>query len=239
MQKRTIGRRLKVCISFIVLVVLPLFLGGCGSGNSSLPVFNVTGTWYMFHATSGTAGEEGPNLFTFTQTDNDLAGTTSQGELLSGTTSNLDISFSWRTADGTLYTYVGTVSANGFTMTGTWNNSIQQSGTWAGIYNTTPSVNISGTWNIFLSDLSQPGTTEQGPFPATFTQTDNAVSGTTTAGQQITGAVSRLSILFFESGSDGVTYTFIGSLNSAGNSMTGSWSATNGQSGAWRAEMIL
>jgi hypothetical protein len=131
------------------------------------------------------------------------------------------------------------VSANGFTMTGTWNNSIQQSGTWAGIYNTSPSVNISGTWDTFLTDLSQTGTTEEGPLPATFTQTDNTVSGTTSAGQVITGAVSRLSILFFETGSDGVTYTLIGSLNSAGDSMTGTWSATNGQSGSWRAKMTI
>jgi hypothetical protein len=235
MNKSTIGRWLKVCASFLVLV-LPLSLSGCGSGGSSLPVFNVTGTWYMFHATSGTAGEEGPDLFSFNQTDNDLVGQTSQGEALAGNTSNLDISFSWTTSDGTLYTYVGTVSANGFTMTGTWNNSVQQSGTWAGIYNTSPSVNISGTWNTFLTDLSQTGTTEQGPFPATFAQTDNTVSGTTSAGQQITGAVSRLSILFFEAGSDGVTYTLIGSLNSAGNSMKGTWTATDGTSGEWHGE---
>jgi hypothetical protein len=233
MHNCTIGRRLKVCVSFLVLA-LPLFLNGCGSGDSSLPVFNVTGTWYMFHATSGAAGEEGPDLFTFTQTDNDLAGQTSQGEALTGNTSKLDISFSWTTSDGTLYTYVGAVSANGFTMTGTWNNSIQQSGTWAGIYNTPPLVDVGGTWDIFLTDLSQTGTTEEGPFPATLAQTDNAVSGTASEGQQITGAVSRLSILLFETGSDGVTYTLIGSLNSAGNSMTGSWTATNGQSGIWR-----
>ena len=234
MQKCAIDRWLNEGVLFFILVV-PLLLSGCGSADSSLPVFNVTGTWYMFHATSGTAGEEGPDLFTFTQTDNDLIGTTSQGDALAGTTSKLDISFSWTTSDGTLYTYVGAVSANGFTITGTWNNSIQQSGTWAGIYNTPPSVNIDGTWDTFLTDLSQTGTTEEGPFPATFTQTDNAVSGTTSEGQQITGAVSRLSILFFETGSNGVTYTLIGSLNSTGNSMTGSWTATNGQSGIWRA----
>lgn len=236
MQKFTISKWLKV---FWVLIVLtfPLFFGGCGTGNNSLPIFNVAGQWNIFTSTAGTAGVQGPNLFTFTTSENDLSGITSGGQQLSGNVTQLSISFSWTLTDGTIFTYTGNISASdGATMLGTWTSNKGQSGTWAGVItNPSSGVNVTGTWDTFTTDLSKAGSTEQGPFSITLTQPTNTFSGISADGQQIAGAISRFDIVFLEAVSDGSTKTFIGVVTSGGTGMSGTWTSTNGSSGVWRA----
>jgi hypothetical protein len=234
MQKLATSKWLKVCLLFFV-VTLFLFLGGCGS-SKPLPVWNITGSWYTYYATTGTPGEQGPNLFTFTQTEDSLSGTTSQNQQITGTVSGLDITFSWVGSDGATNTSTGKVSADGATMSGTWTSSKGQSGTWHAIPNTSPKVNIAGNWNTYQTTTGTPG--EQGPDLFTFTQSGNGLSGTTSQGQQITGTISGLSITFFWTGSDGATYTSTGTVSADGVTMSGTWTGSNGQSGTWRATKI-
>lgn len=221
-------RRIGLLLS---LLTLPLFLISCG-GSQADPVFNITGTWYIFHTTTGTPGQLGPDLFTFSQSDNNLSGTTSQSRPLSGTVSALNLNFSWLGSDGTGFTYTGTISADGNTMSGTWSSSNGQSGTWHAILNIAPSANVAGNWNIFHTITGTPG--EQGPDLFAFTQPGNNISGTTSQGQSVTGIISGLSIILSWTGSDGTTNTYTGTV-SGGNTMSGTWSGTNGQSGTWRA----
>lgn len=236
MQKFIISKRLKFFWLLIVLT-FPLLFSGCGTSNSSLPVFNVAGTWNIFTSTAGTAGVQGPNLFTFATSENDLTGQTSGGQQLTGNVTQLSISFSWTGTDGTIFTYVGNISASdGATMLGTWTGNKGQSWTWAGVItNPTSSVNVTGTWNTFTTDLSKAGSTEQGPFPITLTQPTNTFSGISADGQQIAGAISRFDIVFLEAVSDGSTKTFIGVVTSGGTGMSGTWTSTDKSSGSWRA----
>lgn len=157
MQKPVASTLLNVCVS-IIIVTLSLFLGGCG-GAKSEPLFNITGSWYVFHTTNGASGEQEPDLFAFTQTENSLSGTTPLNQLITGNVSNTDITFSWAGSDGTVYTYTGTVNDNG-TMAGTWTGSNGQSGTWHAIISLPPSVNITGNWQITYATNGTPG--EQG-----------------------------------------------------------------------------
>jgi hypothetical protein len=233
MQRQATKYWLKL-YSLLCVITLPLFLGGCGGGTNE-PPYNITGSWFIYDTTVGTAGEQGPNLFTFTQTDsknNNLAGTTSQSQSVMGNVSGLNISFSWVGSDSATYNYTGIISGDGFTMSGTWTNTIGHSGTWHAIYSASPSVDISGKWNILLTTA---GTTEQqGPFLFTFTQSGNGISGTTSQGQQLIGTVSILSITFSWPESDGATNVYTGAINAAGTA-SGTWRSTNGQSGTWSA----
>lgn len=239
MQKFTRSKWLKVSLLFLILT-LPLLFCGCGTSNSNLPVFNVAGQWNIFTSTVGTAGVQGPNLFTFATSENDLTGNTSAAlgnQQLSGSVNQLSISFSWTGTDGTTFTYVGNISASdGATMSGTWTGNKGQSGTWAGVI-TSPasSVNVTGNWDTFTTDLSKAGSTEQGPFPVVFTQSGNTLTGTSATTTSIAGAASRFDIVFLEAESDGSFTTFIGVVTSAQNGMSGTWSSTKGSSGSWRA----
>lgn len=236
MQKSIISKWLKVCWVLIVLT-FPLLFSGCGTSSNSLPIFNVAGQWNIFTSTAGTAGVQGPNLFTFATSENDLSGTTSGGQQLSGNVTQLSISFSWTLTDGTIFTYSGNISASdGATMLGRWTSNKGQSGTWAGVItNPTSSVNVTGTWDTFTTDLSKAGSIEQGPFSITLTQPTNTFSGISADGQQIAGAISRFDIVFLEAVSDGSTRTFSGVVTSGGTGMSGTWTSTNGSSGSWRA----
>jgi len=128
MQKLDRSKCLKVYLLFF-MVTLPLFFSGCGE-SKSLPVWNITGSWFTYYATTGAPGEQGPNLFTFTQSGNGISGTTSLNQQITGTISNLSITFSWVESDGDTYIYTGTLSADGTTMSGTWTGSNGQIGTW-------------------------------------------------------------------------------------------------------------
>lgn len=219
---------MKGCALLIVLV-LPLFVGGCGSSKNS-PIFNIAGQWYMYVATNGIAGEQGPGLFLFYTSDTTLSGTTSQGSGFTGTTTDTGVSFSWVGSDGATYTYDGTVGTNGGTMQGTWSNTSKQSGTWIGLINNAPSVTIpTGSWVLTTSGA-------QGTMDVSFVQSVNSVSITTPKGiQNPPGTISLFNIVFFVAGTDGSTYTYNGTVTSATASMSGSWTSTNGQSGTWSA----
>jgi len=128
MGKITNKRRLKVCTLFFV-VLLPVFLGSCGGGSQSEQTWNVTGTTNVYHTTSGTPGEQGPDLFTFTQSGSTLIGKTPQGQSITGTVSDANITFTWVGADSVAYTYTGTIQGGGI-MSGTWTATNGQSGTW-------------------------------------------------------------------------------------------------------------
>jgi hypothetical protein len=228
-----LGRRKWLAVCTLLMVgIIPLFLGGCGSKQSS-PTFNITGGWYTFYSTKGTAGAQGPNLFTFTVTTNNITGVTSQGQVITGQITGLDISFSFVDSDGATNTSTGTVSADdGSTMSGTWTKSNGQSGTWEAVISLAPQVSVAGNWNMFLTTG---GSGEQGLGVFVFTQSGNGVSGTTSDSNSIIGAIGRLDITFFWTGNDGVTRTLIGIITSDGTGMSGTWSDTSGKSGTWRA----
>jgi hypothetical protein len=223
-QKSASSILLNIRVSIIVLT-LSLFLGGCGGGNKSEPLYNITGSWYVFHTTNGTAGEQGLGLFKFTQSENSLSGTAPPNQLITGNVSNTTATFSWTGSDGTAYTYTGTVSDNG-TTAGSWTGSNGQSGTWHAIINVLPSVNITGNWQITYA------TNETN---IEFSQSGNIISSTTSQEQLFTGIVSGLTITFSWVGSDGATYIFTGAVNVDGTTMSGTWINTNGQSGTWSA----
>ncbi|MCL5022714.1 MAG: hypothetical protein M1497_05005 [Nitrospirae bacterium] len=230
MQKSVSAKWSKVCF-FIFAVALPFVLGGCGG--KDLPTFNITGGWLIYHTTAGTPGEVGPDLFTFSQNDNDLTGTTPKGGPLTGNLSDVNVDFSWTESDATSYTYSGTVKGDG-TMSGTWTSSTGQSGTWHAIFNAVALVNVVGNWNVFHTIDGTPG--ELGPDLFTFAQSGiNTISGTTAEGQQITGTLSRFTITFFWVGSDGITYIYTGNVPSDGTNMSGTWTSPDGPSGTWRA----
>ena len=175
MQKLATNKLLKVYLLLLV-VSLHLILGGCGKSEPP-PTWNITGSWYIYNTTTGTTGEQGPNLFTFTASTNTISGTTAQSQPITGDISGLNITFSWTGSDGATYTYTGAVSADGATMSGTWTSSNGLSGTWHAIINTPPTVNITGSWNTYQTTTGTSG--EQGPNLFAFTQTTNSISGTT------------------------------------------------------------
>jgi hypothetical protein len=232
MQRLGRHKWLMVCTLFIV-GVLPLFIGGCGSKQNS-PVYNITGNWFMFYATKGTAGEVGPSQFTFTTTDNNITGLTDKGQVITGEVAGLDITFSFVDSDGALNTSTGTVAASdGSTMSGTWTKSNGQSGTWHAVIGTvSPQADATGNWNMFQTTS---GGSEQGLGLFTFSQSGFGIAGTTSDGKSIIGATGRLDITFFWVDADGVTHTLTGIITADGSSMSGTWYDTAGKSGTWRA----
>ena len=235
MQKQVTSDWFKVCM-LLCVIGLAFFLGGCGGSSTSENPFRITGSWFIYHTTAGVAGEQEPDTFTFTQTDsanNNLSGITSQNQALTGNVNGLNVSFSWVGGDSATYTYTGTISGDGFTMSGTWTNTGNQSGTWHAIVNASPHVEISGNWTMLVTTAGTAG--QQGPFLFTFTQSGNGISGVTSQGQQLIGTVSILSITFSWAGSDGSTNVYTGLINTAGTTMSGTWTSTNGQSGTWSA----
>src|SRR5512135_1837194 len=175
MEKLGSRKWLKVCMLISVAALL-LFNVGCGSGTSE-PAFNISGSWNIFTTTSGTVGEQGPNLFSFSTSTNTLSGTTPQGNIITGEVTDLNISFSWLGSDGFSNSYSGVISGDGTTMTGTWTSTsgtTVHSGTWNAIIISTstggfpPSVSIAGAWNTILTTNGIPG--QQGPESFTFTQ---------------------------------------------------------------------
>lgn len=228
MKNRSTLPWLKVCLFFLGLSSV-IVLAGCGEGKPEA-VWNIAGSWYIYHDTAGISGEQGPELFTFTQSNNDLSGTTADGETLSGSISGTDVTFSWTASDGASYTYTGTATAGN--MSGTWTSSNGQSGTWHAIINLTPVVNVTGSWNFFQTVA---GSQEQGPEVFALSQSGNSISGTTAEGATITGNIGGLYIILTWTGTDGTTYVYTGSAAANGSTMSGTWTNPGGQSGTWRA----
>ncbi len=221
-------RSLKMC-SLVILLSLPVFLAACGGSSSSGGV-NISGSWFIYNATNGVAGEEGPGRFIFAINGNHIGATASQGESVTGTIDGENVSFSWVASDGATYTYTGTaVDNNGKTMSGTWSNSKGQSGTWLGLFDAIPSFDIKGNWSF----------TNAGPeatISISITESGSGITITTPQGEQSPpGAFSGRNVAFFVNGSDGATYAYSGSVNSDANAMSGTWTNTNGQSGTWSA----
>ncbi len=230
MRKTATGRWLKAWFLFFG-VTFPMLLSGCGS-NDSLPTWNITGSSFIYHTTNGTPGEQGPDLFVFTQAGGSLSGTTPLNQPITGSVSESTVTFSWVGSDGATYDYNGEIETNGTTMSGTWTSTNGQSGTWHAIVNASPAVDITGNWNTFHTTNGTPG--EQGPDLFVFTQSGNGISGTAIQGSQLKGTISSLTITFSWVGSDGATYIYTGTV-SGGTTMSGTWTATNGQAGTWRA----
>ncbi|MEJ2695800.1 MAG: hypothetical protein P8013_04055 [Candidatus Sulfobium sp.] len=230
MSDRTSARWLNIFLLFTVLSTA-MVVSGCGGGKPEA-VWNVAGSWYVYHDAAGTPGEQGPDLFTFTQSDNDLSGTTGEGEIFTGSVSGTDVSFSWTGSDGTSYTYNGTAS-NG-NMTGTWSSNTGQSGTWHAIINLDPIVtDLGGNWNIYTTTDS----TEQGPDVFALMQSGNSISGTAKEGEPLKGSIGNRYILFSWTDSSGTTYVYIGTVTGSSD-MSGTWTTPGGQSGTWRATKI-
>jgi len=128
-------------------------------------------------------------------------------------------------------------------MSGNWTSlrgQTIQSGTWNALINN-PNIltaTVAGNWNVFVTTTGIAG--EVGPSLATFTQSGNSIT-VTLQGETITatGTVSNLNLIFSWVGADGVTTNiFIGTADATATNITGTWSATNGQSGTWRATKV-
>lgn len=240
MEKLGSRKWLKVCM-VIFAVTLSFYIGGCGNNNGNSPAFNIQGGWFIYDATNGISGEQGPSLFQFTTSDTTLGGTTSQGIALTGTTTDTGVSFVWTGSDGATYTYNGTVGADGVTMQGAWSNTSNQSGTWVALIDQAPSVNIAPSPTSPTSWVLTTGG-PQGTIDVTFTQSGNSLTITTPQGvQNPPGTISFLDLAFFVIGSDGATYTYVGTVTASANSlataMSGTWTNTNGLSGTWSAAL--
>ncbi len=258
MRKPTGSKRLKTCLLFFAAIPA-LFLSGCGIG--SFPIFNITGNWFVYQITNTPTADvqvQGPGIFSFTQSDNDLTGTawapspglSNQAALGIGwgNISGLTIKFSFTGTDtpATTYTYAGTISSDDSSMSGTWYNSNGQSGSWFALTKAAPAANITGNWT--LSYKTTDGTAlANTPNPFTFNQpssiTNSTVTmdvfsgtaGTAPSSQAITGVLSGLNIAFPWTVSDGTVYFSTGTVSSDGKTMSGTWTGTNGQSGLWSA----
>ncbi len=231
MQRLSRSKWLKVHMLFLV-AVSAMFLWGCGSSQNT-PTWNISSGWSMFYATKGTPGELGPSLFTLSTSGNTVSGTTFQGQAISGTIDGLNIQFQFiDSSDGAMNKSTGTVAAaDGATMSGTWTKTNGQSGTWHGVIQQAPRVNIAGNWNIFQTPS---GGAEQGLGVFTFTQSGYSIAGTTSDGKGVAGAIGLSDISFFWVGSDNDTHTLTGTITIDGRSMSGSWYDTNGKTGTWR-----
>jgi hypothetical protein len=230
MEKIAAKGRQEICL--LLLAMAAIIIGGCGSSSSS-PPYNITGDWSIYLTTNGATGEEGPDLYVFSQSETSLSATIYPQDLTAtGSVDDLNVSFSWTGTDSVVHKLSGTEDHNGTTISGTWTTTNGQSGTWFGLFNTAPSTNIAGNWNVSLSG-------QQGSIPFTFTQSSNSLGtgtlGGTTSGQQVVGTISGLNVLFFWTGSDSATYTATGTTTTDGKSMSGSWTNSNGQSGTWSA----
>lgn len=91
-------------------------------------------------------------------------------------------------------------------------------------------VNVSGTWNLFLSTSSAVST------PVIFIQVGNSltVNGTANA-----GTVNGQSITFSLLQSDGSTAAYNGTVNSDATTMSGSFTSTTGAGGSWNATLAV
>jgi len=232
MQKLVACKWLKVCVIFCVLAV-SVGLNGCGS-TSSLPAFDINGSkWFLFYTTKTSSGEAGPDLFSFTQSSGDstITGVAPPSQALNGSINGFNIVFDWVAVDNSTPTYTGSFNSDGSIMSGSWTSTSGQAGTWIAVIDLTPAVDITGKWDV--TPVGMPG--DQGPDLFTFTQSVNSIAGTTSQGQQITGATGSFSLIFSWVESDGSTTVYSGSVNISVTNMSGTWTNTNGLSGTWSA----
>jgi hypothetical protein len=191
---------------------------------------------------TGTPGVQEPALFSFIQSDTSISGVTQQGQTFLGIINDVSITFAWTASDRSVTTYVGTLGSDAI-MSGTWSDSNGTSGTWSAILQTTTQTtpaSVVGSWNINYYTTS--GTLVEGPLLITFTQSRTNLSGTTSLSGQlttVTGNVSYVSILFYWTGSDGISNMFIGTVGAVGTgTMSGTWMSTSGKSGTWTATLV-
>ncbi len=228
MKRNGTGKGLRAALLFSVMV-LPLIFVGCG-GSTSEPVWNISGNWFLYHVVNGVPGDSGPDVFTFSQSNNLLSGTAPGGRTLGGSVNGTDVSFSWTDASNVTYTYSAVLNGSGF-MSGTWTSSAGPSGIWHGIIDVAPLANISGQWNIFHVTAGVTG--EQGPDVFVFAQTGNDLSGTTSQDLPLKGSIGSLNVTFSWTGNDGRTTIYTGTTTGSGTSMSGTWLDTTGLTGTW------
>ena len=243
--------------------MLPVLLSGCSG--KELPSFNITGQWYFYFEANDASGTPlgvllGPAVFAFTQSTNDLTGTTppvvennNTNYALTGSVTGVDVAFQWTEVDGTLDIVTGTVFIDG-TMSGIWTRSnsttgSKQTGTWNAIVFVGPLIDLSNTtWNSASAIYGGSGGQLPGVFA--FNQTTlnpttnilNDMTGTVYLGSQanpvyqtpLKGSITSLTLLFFWTGPEGALYTFKATV-SGGTTMNGTWTNDRGQAGNWIA----
>src|ERR1039458_9033068 len=97
--------------------------------------------------------------------------------------------------------------------------------------NNPPAYDISGAWYTYYATNGTPG--ELGPNLYTFSASSNAIAGSTSQNQIITGEITGLDITFSYVQSDGSTNSSMGTVGSDGTTMSGTWTDTKGRSGTW------
>ncbi len=102
------------------------------STNASFPPsVNIAGSWNAFMTTDGIPGEQGPDVVTFTQSGNNIAGTEQDRQIIGAMMSSNITSIIFFLNDGTSnFAFTGIVSSDGNSMSGTWTNTSGKTGAW-------------------------------------------------------------------------------------------------------------
>ena len=226
----------------LFLLILPLLLAGCGSGNFG--EYELAGNWYIYQTSYAANTPEVVHTVAIdmaTQTNSFgmtwLTNATNGDAYTSGggsEDSSGNISFTMEdTNTGITYTFTGT-SNSASTMVGTWTSNNGQSGVWNAL-NQQPvfsGVNFAGEWKAsytgdntglpVLFTLNQPDAN-------TVTSIDNSISGNINEG----GGTPHIVFYLTDSGNTDV-YVFTGTLTAAG-AMSGAWENSAKEAGTWSA----
>jgi hypothetical protein len=214
-----------------------------------IPQVNISGAWSVFHSPQG-GTEQGPGFIMFNQTVNSMSftfiddgGNTKTG---SGTVSGNDIQFSFsglNNCDNTVtISLIGTISADGNTVNGTYtapgSGNCSEAGTWRATRAQPPASDITGSWSAFHTPQ---GGTEQGPDCVAFAQVGSffTLSGAFNGSGILSGSSMQMIFVLNDPTCRTVTH-LVGTLTPNGNSLSGTYAGvsncgTSVGSGTWRA----
>ena len=247
-------------INVILTILCSLLLavwggGGGGDAYGNAGGEDIAGTWtwssMITEDSCHTPGEINVFDVTVTQNGNQVTFTNNEdGSTASGsiTGNSITIGGSGTTDNGVVYdfTYSLTVSSDGETLSGT-GSSTQSGGTCSAkirviaIATASTSGNLSGEWKGYHTTDGQ---AEEGPDLELFIQTGNDIVIMFYDDKEKvivtqTGKLDGKNISFsFVSPHGGDTITGTGTVNNNYNSMSGTWTSTDGSSGTWRAEKM-
>lgn len=200
-------------------------IGSTGSW-SAIPVGSarsIDGTWFCCGAAGGAAAQ-----------DWSVNGNTGTGSVAGSQFATLQVSYNWPLVSiETIYTdssytatFIGVISDNATTMSGTWTSNANQSGTWTATL--AGSGGLNGVW---FCCRAGPGESEL-VFSGSTGYVDNG--GVDIATLQVTspGPQVAFSAHYIDGG---LTQTYTGTMAPNGQTMSGTWTDSDGGSGTWTA----
>ncbi|MBC8486820.1 MAG: hypothetical protein H8D45_12365 [Bacteroidetes bacterium] len=126
----------KISLSIIALyVVLNIFLVSCSKDSSTTEpnIIDISGNWELWVEYEGEIEEPSYNIITQSGNDITIVEYYSTGDnVIQGTINNNDIMFSFTNEDSITTNVNGTVNSEGNIISGIWNDSNGESGTWSG-----------------------------------------------------------------------------------------------------------